>query len=331
MNIYDIAEQAGVSIATVSRVMNNPSAVSAKTREKVTAIMNAANFTPKLGVNPGRSRDLAFFTSAASLLVENSIIAGIGEVAFAEKLSLRLCAIDDLPRKAAELPAYFADRGIGGAIFTTLPYSEEHYTEMAAAIPCVLLFNQLGDGHEANYIRADQRKAGYIAMQHLAHMNHRQIAIVDEFRSADHRDRLAGAREAVADHGLNGFNEEHIINVSDLSELDMCSQVDHYLLRYPDTTALFVANDNFVPALYRHFRAKGIQIPEEISIIGADDVPGSADLYPPLTTVRQPVKWMSMKAARYLADILLGIGEPKLLQDIVDVQLVVRASTRRIE
>ncbi|MBB6670666.1 LacI family DNA-binding transcriptional regulator [Cohnella nanjingensis] len=330
MNIYDIAKEAGVSIATVSRVLNNPAAVSAKTREKVTAIMNQANFTPKLGTNQGKSKDLAFFTSSSSIQVENSIIAGIAEVAFFEKLSIKLCSIDDLPRKSADLASYFADKGIGGAIFTTVPYTEEHYRDITKAVPCVLLFNQINE-HSVNYIRADHYKAGYMAIDHLLQMNHTRIAIVDEFRSPDHRDRLRGAMEAIATNKLEGFDENHLINVTHLNEIDMCLQIDYYLERYPETTALFVANDNFVPTLYRHFRTKGIRVPDDFSIIGADDVPGSADLYPPLTTVRQPVKQMSIKAAQYLSDMIHGLkAAEQPMQEIFDVQLIVRASTRKL-
>ncbi|GGD90238.1 LacI family DNA-binding transcriptional regulator [Paenibacillus nasutitermitis] len=330
MNIYDIAEKAGVSIATVSRVMNNPAAVSAKTRDKVLEIIQSANFMPKLGANLNKSRDLAFFTTAQALQLENSIMAGIGEVAFAEKLNIKLCPLDELPKKRNELAGFFAEKGIGGAIFTSVPYNEEHYNDVARAVPSILLFNQL-DAYKVNYIRADHHKSGFIAIQHLAHMNHKHIAIVDEFKSADHHDRLAGTREAGVTFGLGDFTEDHLINVSNLDEMDMCAQIDHYLLRYPQTTALFVANDHFVPTLYRHFRSRGIRIPEDISVVGADDVPGSADLYPPLTTVRQPVKQMSMKAAQALIDIMHGLNPPEqAVEEVYDVQLVVRASTRRV-
>ncbi|MBW7456361.1 LacI family DNA-binding transcriptional regulator [Paenibacillus sepulcri] len=330
MNIYDIAKQAGVSIATVSRVMNNPAAVSVKTREKVLEIIHSANFMPKLGANLNKSKDLAFFTTAQSLQLENSILAGISEAAFAEKLSIKLCPLDELPKKRNELAGYFAEKGIGGAIFTSIPYNEEHYNDIARAIPSVLLFNQLKD-YKVHYIRADHRKGGFIAVQHLAHMNHKHIAVVDEIHSADHHERLAGVREAMETLGLQDFTENHLINVSNLDEMDICAQIDHYLLRYPQTTALYVTNDQFIPALYRHFRSKGIRIPEDISVVGANDVPGSSDLYPPLTTVRQPVKQMGMKAAQTLIDIIHGLNAPEeALQEVFDVQLVVRASTSRV-
>ncbi|MFD0712481.1 LacI family DNA-binding transcriptional regulator [Paenibacillus sp. GCM10027626] len=331
MNIYDIAREAGVSIATVSRVINKPEAVNIKTREKVLEIMNSKNFAPKLGTSVQRPKEMAFYTSAQSLLVEGSIIAGISEVTFAERMGLKLCPLEDIPKKPSELDSYFAEQGIGCAIFTTPPYSEEHYAHIASVIPSVLLYNRLKTA-DVSCIRADHHKGGYAAIQHLATMSHTDIAIVDEFKSPDHHDRLAGAREAAAAYGLPDFNEERLINVTELSELDMCAQIDHYLMRYPSTTALFVANDNFVPALYRHFRARGIRIPDDLSVIGADDVPGSADLFPPLTTIRQPVKQMSMTAARHLIDILHGTtSQTEPVREVFEVQLIVRASTRKLE
>lgn len=331
MNIYDIAKEAGVSIATVSRVMNKPEAVNVKTRDRVLQIMDRYDFSPKLGASVQRPKELAFFTSTRSLPVESSIISGIGEVAFAERMCVKLCALEDVPKKKEDLQAYFAEKGIGGAIFTTVPYSEEHFAELASAVPAVLVFNRLQTVRVPS-IRADQRKGGYAAIQHLAAMGHAHIAIVDEFTSPDHYERLAGAREAAADCGLRDFGEEHLIRVRDLEDADRCAQIDHYLSRYPSTTALFVANDHFVPTLYRHFRIKGVRIPEALSIVGADDVPGSADLFPPLTTIRQPVKQMSMAAARYLIDRMQGaVQATEPLDEIYDVQLVVRASTRMLE
>lgn len=339
MNIYDIAEKAGVSIATVSRVLNNPAAVSAKTREKVLLVIDEANFTPKLGTAGGggssapaplRTKDIGFFTTERALPLESHILAGVAEAAFADRMGVKLCSLDGLPKKPGEAAGHMAELGIGAALFTSIPQSPEYYREIAAAMPSLLLFNRL-DLPDVDFIRADHKKGGYLAIQHLVHMNHRRFGIVDEFRSADHKDRLAGAMEAIEAFGLREGNEDPVIRVADMNETDMCSQVDHFLLRYPDTTALFVANDHFVPILYRHFRARGIRIPEDISIIGADDVPGSADLHPPLTTIRQPVKQMSLRAAQILVDRLHGTIPPEAaVQETFDVQLVVRASTRRL-
>ncbi|QGQ98315.1 LacI family transcriptional regulator [Paenibacillus psychroresistens] len=331
LNIYDIAEKAGVSIATVSRVINNQGTVSAKTREKVAGIIQNYNYTPKLASSLNKSKEIVFFTSPQSLLFENSIISGIGEVAFSNKLSIRLCALKDIPRKHSDLQDFISERGIGAAIFTLLPYSEEHYYDLSQLVPSVLLFNRI-DSFPVNFIRGDHYKGGYLAIQHLVQMNHRHIGIIDEVNaSADHQERLKGVHDALKEFNISTFKEHHLINVAHLTEMDICSQIDHLLEQNPQITALFVANDNFIPGLYRHFRSKEVRIPEDISIIGADDLPGSIDLYPPLTTIRQPVKLMSSKAAQYLIDILTGHHDAAAtLQETFDVQLVVRGSTRKI-
>lgn len=331
MNIYDIAEKANVSIATVSRVMNNQGVVSAKTREKVLAVIEDNNFYPKLAAAANKSKEIAFFTTPKSLMVESSIIAGIGEAAFLNKSSVRLCAIDDIPRKSPEMKNFIQDKGIGAAIFTMLPYSAEHFFEFSSIVPTILLFNRI-DEFPVNYIRADQYRGGYLAIQHLVAMNHQNIGIVDEVNySIDHLERIKGVFDAVKEFNLSAFKPHHLINVANLEEVDMYSQIDHLLEQTPEITALFVANDHFVPGLYRHLRKRDIRIPEDLSIIGADDIPGSVDLYPPLTTIRQPVKLMSMKAAQYVIDLMHGHKDPsEPMQETVDVQLVVRSSTKRI-
>ena len=327
--IKDIARVAGVSTATVSRALSDSSLVTDATREKVREAASKLNY--RLNV---RARNLRIQKSMAVLLVVRNmrnpfyleIFRGVEAVARAAGYVLLMGNTEDDPEREAEYFDMLRDGRADGMILMTgtLPDSHAVLDTEAGIAPIVVALEAVENCRLA-HVRIDNCTAAKQAVRHLAALGHRRIAhICGPLPEILSRLRLDGYRKAMAEAGLAiPDNYEPVGDYSIRSGRECCAGL--FDADSPPT-ALFVANDEMAFGAIGELRRRGLRVPEDVSVVGFDDLFISESYSPPLTTISQPRVEIGRTAMTMLLDIM---GARRTAPETIEMrtELVVRQST----
>lgn len=328
--ISDVAARAGVGVGTVSRVLNNSPLVSDRTRTHVLEVIAKMNYRPSAlarGLSIGTAGVLAAvvqrMTSASAL----QRLRGILDVAAASGFDVILhnvSSVDDYRDQVRDLLR--PDRCAGGLLVSIRPEDEDVAALAENRVPVVIIDGRL-PGLPSLYI--DDELGGRMATEHLITLGHRRIAFVGEwedpigFRPTSKR--CNGYRQAMAEAGLkipDGFiksgSPEHTVTVAAANEL---LDLDE------PPTAVVASADSHAMVVSQAARARGVRVPEDISVIGFDDLEIAE--YLGLSTIRQPLYDSGVRGAQMLVDRLQA--ETGAVDQIeMTLELVVRTSTAAI-
>jgi DNA-binding LacI/PurR family transcriptional regulator len=212
----------------------------------------------------------------------------------------------------------------GMIIILPLSASLEQAQQLAACeLPVVLV--DLQYDVDANYITIDNRQGAYSATEHLIKLGHRRIGIIggqSELPVAHMR--IAGYQAALHDYGVP--YDPALVVWGDFAHGGGEYGASHFLTLDDPPTAIFACNDQMAFGTIRTLRRRGVRVPEDISVIGFDDIAEASISYPPLTTIRQPLREMAQLAAGYICRLIDGIELAKL-QVCMPTELIVRQST----
>ncbi|MGA5200307.1 LacI family DNA-binding transcriptional regulator [Streptomyces variegatus] len=320
MTIAYIAESAGVSVPTVSKVLNGRSGVSDETRARVEKLINKYGYRKPSGSRRQKIVELVFRELESMWGVE--ILRGVEEVARRNRIGVMVSKLGLHDSKAG------MDETAGRrpqCVLSVSWLSEAERDRLAAnSIPYVV-FDPIDDVPDGvPYVAATHFRGGQSAARHLIGLGHRRIAMISGPDHAFCLARMAGYRSALDTAGLP-VDPELIVRMQ-LTREDGYAAAGELLARPDRPTAIFTANDLQALGVYQAAREAGLRIPEDLSVVGYDDVPVTAWVDPPLTTVHQPLTEMAA-AATELA-LTLGRGEkiPQIGLEIA-THLVVREST----
>ncbi len=326
-NIYDVAKKAGVSIVTVSKVINNSQTVRENNRQKVLQAMKELNYNPSAAARSlasGRTGTIGLLIDNLSDTFLSSALSAINEYLEDNGYFLALSLIQ--PNKVNNnIPFLFQQDRVDGLLIVS-PVCEEMYILdlKGKKIPFVLLDNQKLHPSIPSVI-VNNYKGGYDATRHLLELGHKRILHIsgpELYMSSI--DRESGYKAAMQDAGL----ESHIINSSEFSiahgyEIAMQLINENKLDKF---TAIFAADDYIALGVIDAFKNENIKVPADISVIGYDDQELASSFHPGLTTIRQPAKEMGRMGAEILLKIIRG--EVKRYNTIkLDPNLVIREST----
>ncbi|UCM91620.1 LacI family DNA-binding transcriptional regulator [Streptomyces marincola] len=321
-----LAERAGVSIATVSKVVNGRAEVAAETREIVEALIRRHGYRrQKKASGPAPMLELIFHELAGPYPAE--IVKGVQRVAWEHSLAVAVAVAEPGPQSPRQswIESVLARRPTGViAVFSAL--TDAQVTQLHTRdIPLVLLDPVQDSTQDCPVVGASNWSGGMSATRHLLDLGHRRIAaITGPPHSLASRARLDGYRAALDMHGAPV--DDALVRVGDFyAETGLAHTRD--LLRLPDPpTAVVACNDGTALGVYRAAAEAGLRVPDDLSVVGFDDLFPSSWLTPPLTTVRQPLTEMAATAATMA--ITVAQGNP-LAQKRVELttELVVRGST----
>ncbi|TJY39796.1 LacI family transcriptional regulator [Cohnella pontilimi] len=326
--IYDVARRAGVSIATVSKVINRNGKISERTREKIVHIMAEMDYFPNLVASALSSKK----TNMLGLLlpdISNPYFAEMSrhmeDRAFELGYHIVICNTDNRIDKESDYLTFLQQKGVDGILLATgaaHPQSLETLSEKK--LPIVLIAREVPQ-LPVNTVLVDDFRGGYAATEHLLQNGHRDIAIiVESIDLASSRERLQGYRAALAEQRCP-YREDRVV-VSDFS-IRAGMEAAGMLLDGPrQPTAIFACNDLLAIGTVQAARSRGLQVPEQLSVVGFDDTFLATVIDPALTTVGQPIR----EIARQAVDLLHRqmTGEEQAKQRIVLLpELVVRNST----
>ncbi|MEV1249935.1 LacI family DNA-binding transcriptional regulator [Nonomuraea sp. NPDC050022] len=325
LTIAQLAELAGVSTATVSKVVNGRSAVSSETRAAVEKLIRQHGYRRQRRRSTSLALvELVFHALEGDYPVE--ITNGVAEVAREHEI---VVGISDLRRDHTAGDAWVEGvlrRRPSGviAVFSGLTETQ-HETLARREIPLVLLDPADASGKNIPSIGAGNWNGGLAATRHLLELGHRRIAIITGPDSAlSSRARLDGYRTALDMAGVP-VDPRLVARGDFLIEGGLAAALR--LLRLPDRpTAIFATNDGQAIGVYHAAHQLGLRIPDDLSVIGFDDMPSVRWAIPPLTTIRQPLRQMASAATSMV--LKLAHGEPLSHSRIeLATELVVRDST----
>jgi len=326
--IKDVAREAGVSIATVSRVFNNKAVVSEETQRQVRKVAARLKYWPHA---VARSL-ITNRTHAVGLLLPDlygeffsEVMRGVDLVARKEDLHL-LVSVSHA-RTEELIAALRTMRGRIDGLIVMAPDVDFPAAIRGSAVGFPLVLIDPGVGVKGfDSISIGNHEGAYAIVQHLLSLGHRRIATVTgPQRNVDAQQRLAGYREALRDSGV-GFSSELVIG-GDFTEPSGYSAVSQLLGLKPWPTAVFAANDYMAVGVLGALSKAGVAVPQTMSVAGFDDIRLARYLNPPLTTVKVDAFHVGERAARLLLSIQQESDSNSRQHEILATSLVVRGSS----
>lgn len=326
--IWDIAERAGVSIKTVSRVVNQEPNVRAETRAKVRAAVRALQYEPHPSARSLASKRTFSIGVIYETPLEFSYVKKLLEGVFAvcEKsgyvLLLRPCNAEPT---ADDVRRFVTQTRIDGVLLPAPVGDSEEVTDTLVELdtPFVRISPRtVRDGWTS--VSPDDEDACYALTEHVLSFGHSRIGFLrGDPRHGAAANRLAGYGRCLRTHGVT---EDPVLAVDGRFDFESGKRGAHELLQLMDRpTAIIASNDDMAAGAIVAARELGLDVPKDLSVVGFDDSPTALHTWPPLTTVRQPIADIAGMAARFLIDRLRGEGDqPRHVA--MACELVVRGS-----
>ena len=331
-NIYDIAKEAGVSISMVSRVVNDSGPVAVEKRERILKLLEKRQYSPVAAARSLARQDHNTFgvllcNSGAeySQLFANRVLAGISE--WCREAQRGLMLMWDRTDRGLAATVAEAGRKVDGMLLLDVPYSAELKELLQQEeMPCVFL-NEPSPLGDVTTVEIDNLNGGRLAVAHLVAKGHGRIGLITgDLRLPSGRDRYEGAMQALHGAGLTCL-PEWVVDAGFHADRTRTAVREMFAEGRDSTpTALFLASDLMAFAAVDELRTMGLNVPEDVSIIGFDNSMIAPLANPPLTTVAQPLVKMGRSAAELLDQAVNGKG--KVGQTLLPVWICERDSVR---
>jgi LacI family transcriptional regulator len=325
--IRDVAREAGVSVATVSRVLNDSGPVRAETRQRIAEVAHRLQFTP----NPtARSLSTRCTYTIGVLLPDlygeffSEVIRGIDQTVQKHRYHVLISSSHNEPSEVAR--ALRAMRGRLDGLIMMVPDLELSTIAqfLPHRIPVVLLNADL-EQIEYESLNIDNVGGARAVTSHLIELGHRRIAMIQGPElNRDARDRARGFTEAMAARGLKV--DPALLLRGDFTEASGFRATRSLLQQSPDVTAIFAANDSMAVGALSALRDAGRNVPEDVAVVGFDDIPIAEYLSPPLTTVRVSIAHLGERAADRMFECIKAENRLYPTQQVLATELVIRRS-----
>lgn len=326
--IKEVARAAGVSIATVSRVING-GGVSSKLEQKVQRAMEKLHYHPSTLARSFKKQETRLIGVMIPLLDHpfySRLATAIEKKLFDSNYRAIICNSEESESREQAYMEMLLRQRVDGIIINSAAKNTEYTHELQnLKIPYVLIDRNLPDV-ECGKVFCDNSQGGYIGMQHLIELGHRRIAVVGAPTYTEPiTRRIRGTRAALADFGM--AENPDLLVTGDTQLFDMGYEAARHLLGMsPRPTAIFALTDVTAVGVMHAAGEMGLKIPDDLSVLGYDDVPVASHMIPPLTTVAQPIVEMGERAVELL---FKQIENPELPPEkaVLPTRLIVRGTT----
>jgi LacI family transcriptional regulator len=325
--IKEVAQRAGVSPATVSRALSGSAGVREPLRSRILEAAQSLSYSPNRAARDLRARS----SRAVGVLIpdiENpfftSVVCGIEEVIGKTDYSLLLANYNEDPDQETRRLELFRAEGVRGLIFAASRTPSSLYAELGKAGMALVAVSRGLPRLRIDQVTVANREGALAATSHLIELGHKRIAIINGplvFTTA--RDRQAGYEDALRDSGL-AVDENLVVNCT-FKQAAGYSAMRQLLELANPPSAVFAGSNLLTLGALQAIHERNLAIPEEIAIVGFDEMPWAMSLRPPLTTIAQP----AFEIGRTAAELLLArVREPSLpgRQVVLETRLVVRSS-----
>lgn len=333
--ISDVAQRAGVSTMTVSRVVNKSGYVSAPTRERVERAIKELSYVPNALARQLRSRrtkTLALIVSDITNPFFTTIARGVEDVAAPRGFSVMYCNTDESAAKEAQYLRVLIERQVDGVFLVPARGTGASFrTIRAQRMPVVVLDRRVTERH-VDSVRCDSEAGAHALTRHLISLGHRRIAVLTGRRMISTSiDRVAGCRRALEESGL-GLDPDLVryggYNFGSLNQADGYQMAREVLASSsPPPTAIFAANNFIAFGAIRALREASLRVPEDMSVVAFDDIPPDWGIDPFLTVVAQPAYEIGRRAAVLLLERIAGDPEAAGQDVVFPFELIIRGSS----
>ena len=327
--MVDVAHRAGVSYQTVSRVVNGHPSVAPKTRASVLAAIDELQYLPNAAARnlvTRRSRTVGIVSYGTTYYGPGQMVANIETSVRERDYGLTLSTLTEMSVEGLRTAIHeLRSRSVDGIVLIT-PLANIDLIEirkLCRNVPFVMIDVALDEPVPSVVI--DQRRGGMLAARHLLELGHRDIAEI--------RGPMAWSGAVLRHEGmlaeLHEAGLEPVLSVEgDWSATSGHAAANRLLDAGAPFSGLFASNDQMALGAMRALRERGLGVPDDVSVVGFDNLPESAFFEPPLTTVHQDFVSLGRESASYLSD-LIDQRPTSRRQHVVEPELVVRSSTRR--
>lgn len=330
VTIRDVAAQADVSISTVSRVINGLS-VDEELAARVREAIKTLNYQPDRRAQRLRTNDrnvVGLFVSDIENPFFTSLVRGVEDTALGNNMSIILCNTDEDAKKQQLYLNTMSQEHVAGLIIAsvgeqTLSDIRKH---LAPDIPLVIIDRDISDG-EVDVVMVDNKTGAYNAVIHLSTEGYTKIAMINgDIGIKSFEDRYEGYCDALVSLGYS-VNPDYVVQVTPKLELSYTAALN-LLQNNPEIDAIFTGNNLITLGTLKAIRQLGLKVPDNIAIVGFDDMPWSSELCPPLTSIAQPIYEIGQTAMSLL---LRRIDNPKAypISSIMKTRLIIRDSSRK--
>ncbi|MBC7870243.1 MAG: LacI family DNA-binding transcriptional regulator [Chitinophagaceae bacterium] len=329
LTLEEVAKLAGVSRATVSRVVNDYPHIKPEVRERVQEIIAKTGFQLNgiaRSLASNRSGIVGLIIPSAPRMVFSdpffpTLIHGITQAINRNNLTLCLFLFHSKEEENRTIRSILNTRLLDGLIITADRKEESFMPQLMQHEMPVVLIGRPATSAAINYVDTDNITGGYLATEHLIKLGHRRIAMIGTNENTASDDRLEGYRKAL--HDYDYVEDPALIAFGDYSMQSGYEAMQLILKGKPD--AIFVASDTMALGALRAIREAGLRVPDDIALVGFDDLDPALQADPPLTTIRHPIEQLGVIAVDTLSRILIGEGKPPS-STILPVSLIIRAS-----
>lgn len=330
--ISEVAKKAGVSSSTVSHVINNTRFVSPETRKRVEMVIEELGYRPNilarsLRVGETKTIGLILPDSANPFFAESG--RQLEEAAFQRGYSLILCNTDGDLAKEKCYTEVLLNKQVDGIIFMATGDDMQSLQELVSRQLPVVVVDRFMDKMELDEVVTDNLQSGYLATSYLITNGHRRIAIIrGPSNITPSAQRVTGYHQALSEANLPIVPDLEATGDFHVESGYFAAQ--KLLHQKEPPTAIFACNDLMAIGALRAIHEAGLRVPEDISLIGHDDIEMASYIRPTLTTIAQPITQLAETAIKWLVErIELPSLPPR--QTVLANRLVERQSTRRIE
>ena len=341
VTIHDVAERAQVSPSTVSLVLNGKNdRMRADTFDRVMKAVEelgyAANQMAR-GLKMGFVPTIGLVVPTVANPFWGEFARCVEHAAMKKDYQVLLCNAERVPEREKRYVESMLSRGIRGVILGSSPLSLKHLSGVTKRGLQVVAFDRLTLGEpgvELDSVRVDNAAGSKVAITHLLELGHRRIAFVSgSLSSASRKDRLDGYRATLLAAGIEpdpkliwtenvnpGDGDEEATEIGRMAAVEL-------LKRSAPPTAFFAINDMTAVGIYAGIHEMGLRIPEDISVVGFDDIHLCTIMNPPVTTMRQPLEELMNKAVNLLIGRMEGVNREPPVHLTLATELIVRGST----
>jgi LacI family transcriptional regulator len=330
-SIYDIAKMAGVSVATVSRVINGEKYVAPETREKVQKILRETGFIPNANaksLTKKKTNTMAVVVPDLTNPFFTEIIRGIEQQAAQRKMAVIIANTDeDLEHERLAIRSLMGRRVDALILASAARAGKEIRSSLRDDIPLVLL-DRKPNGLEADLVRSDDRGGAEILVDYLFALGHRRIGFISgKAGISTAKNRLEGYVAALRGHGLEP--EQELMAPGDFQRTGGREGILKLLALAQPPTAVIAANNIEAIGALEALREKKLDVPGDLSLVCFDDLELASQVYPFLTVAAQPVKTMGAVAAQLALERLAGQSSQRR-EVVMRMTLLERRSCRRV-
>lgn len=326
--IKDVAKKAGVSIATVSRVLNGKDRVKEETKQRVLSVIEELNYVtnfPAKALRKNRTGVIGAIVPEIANSFYGEIIQGIENKANEYDLRLIVCDGGGKLHKELDFVRFLYDKSVSGMIFIFPSMPDEELAKIKNSGNAIVLFGRNMQAYNIPSITVDNKDGAYQAVMHLVSHGYKKIAFIGGDEAAhlpDRRERLLGYKEALQECRYE-IRPEYIVN----APFQTINTVFTRLMELPDPPdAVFCAYDELALGVLKTAQQLGVKIPGDVALVGFDDLRICQYTSPALTTVKQPTYMIGSLCCEKLIYTLDRDNEVPSVNLVIPPQLIVRES-----